>query len=79
MFLNSAQAAGPINDVAVLVAAVRDAQEGAIIELGPETFELEASLELKTGMTLKGAGLERTVLTHAPSWKPSTKTLPDPG
>ena len=29
-------------------------------------------------MTLKGAGIEKTIITHTAAWKPSTKTLPDP-
>lgn len=61
-----------------LVAAMQEAREGATIELAAGIFELEAPLELKAGMTLKGAGKDRTILTHAASWKPSTQTLPDP-
>jgi len=76
--LSSASAAGPITDAAALAAAVREAREGATIELGPGTFELETALELKAGMTLKGAGMDKTILTHVAAWKPSTKTLPDP-
>ncbi|MFO1531189.1 MAG: hypothetical protein U1F77_16000 [Kiritimatiellia bacterium] len=44
----------------------------------PPAFALEAVLELKTGMTLKGAGIDRTVLTHAENWRPATTALPDP-
>jgi nitrous oxidase accessory protein len=29
-------------------------------------------------MTLKGAGIDKTILTHAPSWKPTSQALPDP-
>jgi hypothetical protein len=29
-------------------------------------------------MTLKGAGMDKTTLTHTEKWKPSTKALPDP-
>lgn len=67
-----------ISSSAALVAAVRDGAEGSTIEIAPGTFELEAPLEPKTGMTLKGAGIDKTILTHVASWKPSTKTLPDP-
>ena len=67
-----------IDSVAALVTAVRDGAEGATIEIGPGTFELESPLEPKAGMTLKGAGLERTILTHTAAWKPATNTLPDP-
>jgi len=67
-----------IQNSAALVAAVRDGAEGGTIEIAAGTFELEAPLEPKTGMTLKGAGLDKTILTHVAAWKPLTKTLPDP-
>jgi len=67
-----------VDSVATLVAAVRDGAEGSTIEVAAGTYELEGALELKSGMTLKGAGMEKTILTNAPAWKPSTKTLPDP-
>lgn len=59
-----------------LAAAVRDRAEGSLILVGPGTFRLDAPLEPKTGMTLKGAGPEETILTHTADWKPSTKALP---
>jgi len=67
-----------ITNTAALVAAVRDGADGSTIEIAAGTFELEAPLEPKTGMTLKGAGMDKTIITHVASWKPSTKTLPDP-
>jgi hypothetical protein len=67
-----------VDSAAALVAAVRDGAEGAIIEIAAGTYELEAPLEPKFGMTLKGAGMDKTILTNAAGWKPSTKTLPDP-
>jgi nitrous oxidase accessory protein len=78
LFTNPALAAGAINNTAALVAAIRDGAEGATIEIGSGTFELEAPLELKAGMTLKGAGMDKTILTHTAAWKPSTRSLPDP-
>ena len=68
----------PVDSTAALVAAVRDGAEGATIEIAAGTYELEAPLELKARMTLKGAGIDKTILTHAKGRKPSTKTLPDP-
>ena len=68
----------PVDTTDKLVAAVRDGVEGTTIEIAPGTYELTAPLEPKPGMVLKGAGLDRTILTHAPTWKPSTGTLPDP-
>lgn len=67
-----------VSTTTALVAAVRDGAEGAVIKVAAGTYELEAPLELKAGMTLSGAGMDKTVLTHAPGWKPSTQTLPDP-
>ncbi len=60
------------------MAAVREGAEGATIEIAAGVFELEATLELKARMTLKGAGIGKTILTHVAGWKPSTKSLPDP-
>jgi len=67
-----------VDSAAALVAAVRDGAEGATIEIAAGTYELEAPLEPKAGMTLKGAGMDKTIITQVPGWKPSTKTLPDP-
>lgn len=67
-----------VDSAATLVAAVCNGAEGAIIEIAAGTFELEAPLEPKTGMTLKGAGMDKTIITYAAGWKPATKTLPDP-
>jgi Right handed beta helix region len=75
LFTHSGEA---VANTAALVAAVRDGAEGATIEIAAGTFELEAPLEPKSGMTLKGAGMDKTILTHTANWKPSTKTLPDP-
>ena len=75
---NSARAAVPVDSAAKLVAAVRDGAEGDTIEIAAGRFELDSTLELKAKMTLKGAGLDKTILTHTKNWKPSTKTLPDP-
>lgn len=74
----SAAAAGVISTVSALVEAVQNAKAGEVIELAPGTYELTAPLEIKTGVSLKGAGMERTIITHAAAWKPSTQTLPDP-
>ncbi len=71
-------AASPVTTVADLVAAVRDEAAGATIEVAAGTFELDVPLDLKPGMTLRGAGIDKTVLTHTPARWPSTATLPDP-
>ncbi len=77
-FVGAASAGEPVTTAAALVAAVRDGAEGATVELAAGTFELDAPLEPKSKMTLKGAGLGKTIVTNAKGWKPSTKTLPDP-
>lgn len=67
-----------IQSTAELLAAVRDGQEGATIKIGAGVFKLNAPLEPKTGMTIEGAGMDKTIITHVDEWKPSTETLPDP-
>jgi len=74
----TALTAAPVTSSAELVAAVRDGAENAVIEIAAGTFELAAPLEPKTGMTLKGAGMAQTILTHVSAWKPPVTTLPDP-
>ena len=70
--------AAPVVTTEELVAAVRDGAAGSTIEIGPGTFELSEPLEPKAGMTIRGAGMDRTIITHVAAWNPSTKTLPDP-
>jgi nitrous oxidase accessory protein len=69
---------GPLTTVEELVAAVAEAKERSVIELAAGTFALKQTLELPGGVTLKGAGMEKTIVTGAAEWKPSTATLPDP-
>jgi nitrous oxidase accessory protein len=76
LFAGSARAA--VDSPAALVAAVNEGAEGASIELAAGTFELSAPLELKSGMTLKGAGIDKTIITGSADWKPATTSLPDP-
>lgn len=75
---HSAPATKAVTTASQLAAAVREGAEQATIEVAAGTYELEATLELKAGMTLKGAGMGKTILTHVAGWKPSTKSLPDP-
>ncbi|MEM7014476.1 MAG: right-handed parallel beta-helix repeat-containing protein, partial [Verrucomicrobiota bacterium] len=69
--------AAPVVTTKEFVAAVSGGEEGATIEIGPGTFELSAPLEPKAGMTLKGAGMDKTIITHTSDWKPSWEMLPD--
>ncbi len=73
-----AWSATTVDTAAKLVQAVRDGAEGTTIHIAAGTFELDATLELKARMTLTGAGVDKTILTHASVWKPLTKSLPDP-
>ncbi len=61
-----------------LVAAVTDGRPGDVIEISAGTYRLESSLKPKPGMSLVGAGMDRTIITHVEAWKPSTRSLPDP-
>ena len=67
-----------VSTVKDLVETIRNGAEGTVIEINSGIYKLTEPLELKAGMTLKGAGINQTIITHAQSWKPSTKTLPDP-
>ena len=60
-----------------LVSAISDGAEGSTIELAAGTYTLGQFLEPKSGMTIKGAGIGKTIITHTKSWSPSTEALPD--
>lgn len=70
-FANSA-----VHTTEELVAAAQDATAGSTIEIGAGTYRLAAPLTLGPGVTLKGAGVGETILTHTANWKPSTEKLP---
>ena len=78
LFGFTANAGQTVASASALAAAVRDGAEGATIEIAAGTYELEAPLEPKARMTLKGAGPGKTIITQVAGWKPSTKSLPDP-
>jgi hypothetical protein len=78
LLCNSAVMGAPVTSSEELVGAVQNGAEGATIEIGPGVFMIETPLEPKAGMTLKGAGMDKTIITHVASWTPSTQTLPDP-
>ena len=59
-FAAFADALTPSDD---LFAAVADASAGATIELGAGTFALTNSLVIDKGITLKGAGADKTILS----------------
>jgi hypothetical protein len=57
-----------VSTVEALVAAAAEGKIGAVIELAEGTFKLTQPLDLKSGTTLKGAGIGKTIITHAQSW-----------
>lgn len=61
-----------------LVTATQAGTPGTVIEVAAGTFQLAAPLILKAGVTLKGAGMGKTIITHAPEWQANPATLPDP-
>ncbi len=54
--------------VEILVAVVAEAKNGTVIELAEVTYRLTQPLVLKGGITLKDAGIGRTVITHTATW-----------
>ena len=79
LFLMASPAAAQrVTSVEALVEAVADAKSGAVIELAAGTFRLTQPLDLPSGVTLKGAGIGKTIITNAESWRANPATLPDP-
>jgi hypothetical protein len=70
--------AAPVRTVPELSAAVKTAKPGTTIELAAATFRLTQPLDLPAGLTLTGAGIGKTIITHADSWRANHATLPDP-
>lgn len=69
--------AAEIKTVAELTAAAASAKDGTVLQLAAGSYQLSAPLELKGGVTLTGAGPDKTIITHAPDWKANPATLPD--
>ncbi|MGB7327220.1 MAG: hypothetical protein WBD31_20255, partial [Rubripirellula sp.] len=53
-----------IDTTEALIVAVRDGEEGQAIEISEGTYELSEPLEPKPGMTIRGAGMDKTIITH---------------
>ena len=70
--------AAPIADVDELIRVLGNAGEGDVVELGPGRFELKAPLKVRSGVTLRGAGMDQTTLTGEAGWEGNPATLPDP-
>lgn len=76
--LSGFSAGKTITNVDELISAVQAGSPGDTIVIGPGTYRLNAPLQPKSGMTIRGAGEKTTIITHTDAWKPSVKTLPDP-
>ena len=68
----------PVSTVSELLEAIDSGAEGLTIELAEGTYALSKPLEPKSGMTIRGAGAGKTIITHEAAWKPSVEKLPDP-
>ncbi|MGE9267267.1 MAG: right-handed parallel beta-helix repeat-containing protein [Verrucomicrobiales bacterium] len=77
-FLLPLSGAAPIQDVTALRAALAAEGERREITLAPGTFVLDEALVIPAGTSLRGAGADKTIITHAESWRGNPKTLPDP-
>lgn len=67
-----------IATVAELVEALASTQDGVELQLAAGTFLLSEPLTIPPGITLRGAGIGKTILTNAPHWQANCSTLPDP-
>jgi hypothetical protein len=65
-----------VTTVEALVAAAAEGKSGAVIELAPGTFKLTQPLDLKSGTTLKGAGIGKTIIIRVPMMLQWKGTLP---
>jgi len=70
--------AEPVSTADALAVAVAEAKSGAVIELAAGTFRLTQPMDVKGGVTLKGAGIGKTIVTSAESWSANPATLPEP-
>ncbi|BAM02803.1 right-handed parallel beta-helix repeat-containing protein [Phycisphaera mikurensis] len=64
-------AAQPVSTVAGLRAAVAAASDGDVVELAAGDYTLASSLQIRSGVTLRGAGTGRTTLRAADGWRPA--------
>ncbi|MEO0416959.1 MAG: right-handed parallel beta-helix repeat-containing protein, partial [Verrucomicrobiota bacterium] len=68
----------PVSNVEDLRAILATAGEGEVIELAAGEYQLTESLVVRGGVSLRGAGAGKTIIRPAPTWVPSTQSLPDP-
>lgn len=61
-------------DLAELVAR---SAPGDVVRVPPGTYQISAPLALKSGMTLIGAGADKTIIQADPAWAPGVEDLPN--
>ena len=66
-----------VTNVDELIKAVTEGKAGEQIDIAAGTYELKEALVPKKGMIIKGAGVGKTIIKSAASWKPGTKGLPN--
>jgi nitrous oxidase accessory protein len=67
-----------VNTVSELVSTVNNGSAGDTINVAAGTYSLTASLKPKANMTIKGAGIAKTILKPASSWKPGNAAVIEP-
>ncbi|MEZ6141793.1 MAG: hypothetical protein R3B84_14575 [Zavarzinella sp.] len=67
-----------IDDVPTLQKRLQSAKAGELLELGAGKFVIPGSISIPSGVQLKGAGIDQTILLPHPDWQPATTSLPDP-
>ena len=68
-----------VSDVAGLRAAATSASQGTVIQLAAGVYELDSSLRVNSGVTLRGAGQGQTVLQGAAGWQADFSGFIDDG
>lgn len=65
-----------VRTAAELMAAVNRGSPGDTVIIAPGTYILDSPLLPKAGMTIQGAGADRTIITAPSSWQPDLSRLP---
>jgi hypothetical protein len=71
-------AAQKISSVEALLETLSKAPPGAVLELAEGTYRLPQQILISKNLTLKGAGIGKTILTNAENFMGNPATLPDP-
>ena len=71
--------AQPVSSVAELRAAVAAAATGDVIDVAPGNYVLDSSLQVRSGITLRGAGQGLTTFRADDAWRPAFGNTLDDG